>query len=150
MFYPIVQRITTIIEEEATEGGLLSSLVKVYSGSYQVLPQAAYPAATLVFQESRIQGNPGRLEMEAHLSIGVFSIRPTQVESLEELSSLAWDSDSGSGFLPLLMRNRNIEADGVKYRLEPGTISITKGSDSSRRYVWAMEIPLRVKTWAQF
>ena len=150
MFYPIIDCITSIIESEAVAGGLLSSLKKVYSGSYQVLPQSSYPASTVVFTGSRISGHPPRLEMEINLSIGVFSIKPSQENSLQELSVLAWDPAEGKGFLPLLIANRSLVVDGTRYQVDVGNISINRGTDSTRRYVWAMEIPLTMRTWAQY
>lgn len=132
---------------EAVDGGRLSLLKSVYMDDYLVKPEGEMPSAAVVFDEGVISGNSNKVEASLSFTIYAYSIRPDRNDSLREISLIAWDEATGGGILPVILDNPGFLIDGRLYRLEAGAWRIRRGVDSSQRFVFALEIPIVVKTW---
>lgn len=136
-----------MLKSEAVEGGRLSLLRGVYVGDYKVLPANDYPAAQVMFDGADVTGSRQKAEITVSLIIYIFSIKAEQTESLDELSKIAWNESDDSGVIPLFLENAGFTIDSRLYKIETGEVKIRPGIDPSSRYLWALELPLTIKTW---
>lgn len=120
---------------------------KVHVGDYEIFAGTDFPVAQVTTNDIDVSGDSSKVEIEISLALYVYGIRPTQTESLEELSKIAWDESDNSGIMPLLIENKGITIDNRRYVVNTGRVNVRPGTDSANRHLWALEIPLTVKTW---
>jgi len=151
MFFTVQNAVKEIFENEAVPGGRLERLASIHLGEHRLLASQDYPAAFIVFENSTVSGNTGKVEFDMTFLVFLFATGATVDESTKIMGELLWCNENGSsnGIIPVIILNSGFSAGGFSYRMEPGKTKVLHGKDERQRATTAAIIPLRVRTWRQ-